>query len=42
MADRGVHGRVVKVIDFKPLAPTAAGLNPNRDFGWFHVRKLYS
>jgi hypothetical protein len=26
---RGVSGRVVKVVDFKPFAPHCFGLNPN-------------
>jgi hypothetical protein len=30
----GIHGQVVKVVDFKPLAVC---LNPNKDFGFFHV-----
>jgi hypothetical protein len=30
---------VVKVVDFKPLA-TAVGWNHDREFGFFHVRKL--
>jgi hypothetical protein len=34
-------GQVVQVIDFKPLALTAVGLNA-RDFGFFHVSKLSS
>jgi hypothetical protein len=42
---RGVCGRVVKV-DFKTLAHhlplTAVGSNPDRDFAFFHVRKLSS
>jgi hypothetical protein len=33
---------VVKVVDFKPLALTAVGSNLNRDFGFFHIRKLSS
>jgi hypothetical protein len=36
---RSVRGRVVKVVDFKPLAP---GSNPYRDFGLVHVKKLSS
>jgi hypothetical protein len=32
---------VAKVIDFKPLAPHRCGFeSPDRDFGFFHVRKL--
>jgi hypothetical protein len=34
---------VVKVVDFKVsnhLPLTAVGSNPNREFGFFHVRKL--
>jgi hypothetical protein len=29
---------MVKVVENKPLAPS----NPDRDFGFFHVRKLSS
>jgi hypothetical protein len=32
--------RMVKVVDFKPLAPHCYGSNSDRDFGFFHVRKL--
>jgi hypothetical protein len=31
---------VVKVVDFKPLAPHCCGFKTKRDFGFFHVRKL--
>jgi hypothetical protein len=33
---------MVKVVDFKPLAPHRCGFNPDRNFGFFHVRKLSS
>jgi hypothetical protein len=35
---------MVKVVDFKPHAPllTAVGSNPDRAFGFFHMRKLSS
>jgi hypothetical protein len=32
----------VKVVDFKHLPQTAVGSIPDRDFGFFHVRKLSS
>jgi hypothetical protein len=39
LSSLGIRGRVVKVIDFKP---TIVGLNPNREFGLFHVRNMSS
>jgi hypothetical protein len=33
---------MVKVVDFKPLAPHHCQFKPDRDFGLFHVRKLFS
>jgi hypothetical protein len=35
-----VRDRVVKVVDFKPLTPHRWGLNPDWDFGFFHVRNI--
>jgi hypothetical protein len=35
MAIGGICGRVVKVVDFKPLALTVVGSNLDRDFGFF-------
>jgi hypothetical protein len=40
---KGVLGRVVKVVDFKPLALDHCRLKfSDSDFGFFHVRKLFS
>jgi hypothetical protein len=35
----GMFMAVFTAVDFKPLAPHCC-VNPNRDFGFFHVRKL--
>jgi hypothetical protein len=34
--------KVVKVVDFESLAPHRWGSNPDRDFGFFHVREISS
>jgi hypothetical protein len=38
---KGIRCRIVKVVVFKPLGPfTAVGSNPDREIGFFPVRKL--
>ena len=36
----GVRDRVVRVVDLRCLAHTAISSNPDRDFGFFYVRKV--